>query len=81
MGTRNGFWPNSVASHRTALSDADAALYFRAMQTLDLVRVAFALVAGYFIGGIPFGILVTRLIGGTDPRTVGSGRMRSSSAW
>ncbi|HEU6440286.1 MAG TPA: glycerol-3-phosphate acyltransferase, partial [Terriglobales bacterium] len=44
------------------------------MQTLDLVRVAFALVAGYFIGGIPFGILVTRLIGGTDPRTIGSGR-------
>jgi glycerol-3-phosphate acyltransferase PlsY len=44
------------------------------MQTLDLVRVAVALVAGYFIGGIPFGILVTRLIGGTDPRTIGSGR-------
>ena len=74
MGTRNGYWPNSVASHRTALSEADAALYFRAMQTLDLVRVAFALVTGYLIGGIPFGILVTRLIGGTDPRTIGSGR-------
>lgn len=74
MDTRNGFWPNSVASRRTSLSDADAALYFRAMQTLDLARVAFALVAGYFIGGIPFGILVTRLIGGTDPRTIGSGR-------
>lgn len=44
------------------------------MQTIDLVRVAFALVAGYFIGGIPFGILVPRLIGGTDPRTIGSGR-------
>src|SRR5450756_2459587 len=44
------------------------------MQTLDLVRVAFALVTGYLIGGIPFGILVTRLIGGTDPRTIGSGR-------
>jgi acyl phosphate:glycerol-3-phosphate acyltransferase len=44
------------------------------MQTIDLVRVAFALVAGYLIGGIPFGILVTRLIGGVDPRTIGSGR-------
>jgi glycerol-3-phosphate acyltransferase PlsY len=44
------------------------------MQTLDVVRVAFAMVAGYLIGGIPFGILVTRLIGGTDPRTIGSGR-------
>jgi glycerol-3-phosphate acyltransferase PlsY len=44
------------------------------MQSIDLVRVAFALVAGYFIGGIPFGIVITRLIGGTDPRTIGSGR-------
>ena len=44
------------------------------MQTLDLVRVAVALVAGYLIGGIPFGIVITRLIGGTDPRTIGSGR-------
>jgi glycerol-3-phosphate acyltransferase PlsY len=49
-------------------------LYFAAMQTLDLVRVAVALVAGYLIGGIPFGIIVPRLIGGTDPRTIGSGR-------
>src|SRR5664279_5592672 len=72
--TRNDFWPNSVAGRRTTLSDRDPALYFRAMQDLDLARVAFALLAGYFIGGIPFGILVTRLIGGTDPRTIGSGR-------
>lgn len=44
------------------------------MQTIDLVRVAVALVAGYFLGGIPFGIIVPRLIGGPDPRTIGSGR-------
>jgi glycerol-3-phosphate acyltransferase PlsY len=44
------------------------------MQTIDLVRVAVALVAGYLLGGIPFGIIVPRLIGGTDPRTIGSGR-------
>jgi glycerol-3-phosphate acyltransferase PlsY len=44
------------------------------MQNLDLVRVAVALVAGYLLGGIPFGIIVPRLIGGTDPRTIGSGR-------
>jgi glycerol-3-phosphate acyltransferase PlsY len=30
--------------------------------------------AAYFIGGIPFGILVARLIGGQDPRSIGSGR-------
>jgi glycerol-3-phosphate acyltransferase PlsY len=44
------------------------------MQTIDLVRVAVALVAGFLLGGIPFGIIVSRLIGGPDPRTVGSGR-------
>jgi glycerol-3-phosphate acyltransferase PlsY len=30
--------------------------------------------AAYFIGGIPFGIVVARLIGGQDPRSIGSGR-------
>jgi glycerol-3-phosphate acyltransferase PlsY len=49
-------------------------LYFAAMQTLDIVRAIVALVAGYLVGGIPFGIIVPRLIGGPDPRTVGSGR-------
>jgi glycerol-3-phosphate acyltransferase PlsY len=44
------------------------------MQNLDLVPVAVAFVAGYLFGGIPFGIIVPRLIGGPDPRTVGSGR-------
>jgi glycerol-3-phosphate acyltransferase PlsY len=44
------------------------------MQTIDLVRVGVALIAGYLLGGIPFGIIVPRLIGGPDPRTVGSGR-------
>ncbi len=44
------------------------------MQNLDLVPVAVAFVAGFLLGGIPFGIIVPRLIGGTDPRTIGSGR-------
>ncbi|MGA2513053.1 MAG: glycerol-3-phosphate 1-O-acyltransferase PlsY [Candidatus Limnocylindrales bacterium] len=44
------------------------------MQNPDLVKVAVALIAGYLIGGIPFGIIVPRLIGGPDPRTIGSGR-------
>jgi glycerol-3-phosphate acyltransferase PlsY len=30
--------------------------------------------AAYLIGGIPFGIVVARLVGGRDPRTIGSGR-------
>jgi glycerol-3-phosphate acyltransferase PlsY len=44
------------------------------MQITDLVLVAVAVVAGYLLGGIPFGIIVPKLIGGPDPRTIGSGR-------
>jgi glycerol-3-phosphate acyltransferase PlsY len=44
------------------------------MPTAEIARVLFAVVAGYLVGGIPFGIIVPRLIGGPDPRTVGSGR-------
>jgi glycerol-3-phosphate acyltransferase PlsY len=78
---RSGYWPSWRRARRDpirlpidrSLPDSRA-LYFPAMQTIDLVRVAVALVAGYLIGGIPFGIIVPRLIGGTDPRTIGSGR-------
>jgi acyl phosphate:glycerol-3-phosphate acyltransferase len=38
-----------------------------------LAALVIAIVA-YFLGGIPFGIVVARLVGGKDPRTVGSGR-------
>jgi glycerol-3-phosphate acyltransferase PlsY len=37
---------------------------------IGLISVIFA----YFVGGIPWGIVVARLTGGPDPRTVGSGR-------
>ncbi len=32
------------------------------------------IVMGYLIGSLPMGVIVARLTGGTDPRTVGSGR-------
>jgi glycerol-3-phosphate acyltransferase PlsY len=44
------------------------------MQNQDLILVAVALVGGYLLGGIPFGVIVTRLVGGPDPRSIGSGR-------
>lgn len=34
---------------------------------------AFAIITGYLIGSIPWGVLLSRLFGGPDPRTVGSG--------
>ena len=43
---------------------------------LDLVLVALA----YLCGSIPMGVVVARLTGGVDPRTVGSGRTGGTNA-
>ncbi len=45
------------------------------MQMPELALVALAVVGGYLIGGIPWGVIVPRLAGGPDPRTIGSGRI------
>lgn len=44
------------------------------MDTVALIR-DFALVVGaYLLGSIPWGVVVARIAGGPDPRTIGSGR-------
>jgi acyl phosphate:glycerol-3-phosphate acyltransferase len=40
----------------------------------SLLRAVIVLAAAYAIGGIPWGVIVARVSGGTDPRTIGSGR-------
>jgi glycerol-3-phosphate acyltransferase PlsY len=44
------------------------------MEPLELVRAGALVLAAYAIGGIPWGVIVARLSGGPDPRTIGSGR-------
>jgi acyl phosphate:glycerol-3-phosphate acyltransferase len=45
------------------------------------IVLSVALVIGsYVVGSIPFGVLVARLSGGPDPRTVGSGRTGGTNA-
>ena len=39
-----------------------------------IVADALLLVAAYLIGGIPSGVILARVVGGPDPRSVGSGR-------
>jgi acyl phosphate:glycerol-3-phosphate acyltransferase len=40
----------------------------------DLLPALLLLPMGYLIGSLPMGVIVARLTGGIDPRTVGSGR-------
>jgi glycerol-3-phosphate acyltransferase PlsY len=46
----------------------------QAIQALSLV------VLGYLIGSLPMGVIVARVTGGVDPRTVGSGRTGGTNA-
>jgi glycerol-3-phosphate acyltransferase PlsY len=46
----------------------------------DLPLTIGLLVMGYLIGSLPMGVIVARLTGGIDPRTVGSGRTGGTNA-
>lgn len=50
------------------------------MDGLDLPLDLFKVVGSYLIGSIPVGLLVARMAGGIDPRTVGSGRTGGTNA-
>jgi glycerol-3-phosphate acyltransferase PlsY len=44
---------------------------------MDVAEAAIAAVVvavAYLIGGIPWGVVVAKVTGGPDPRTIGSGR-------
>ena len=64
----------AVAARATEPEGEAIGLYSAAVETFELVRAILIVVAAYFIGGIPWGIIVARLTGGPDPRTIGSGR-------
>ena len=44
------------------------------MDTGQVVVGVLVVLAAYLIGGIPWGVVIARLTGGPDPRTIGSGR-------
>lgn len=45
-----------------------------------LIQGAVLMVVGYLSGSLPMGVIVARLSGGRDPRTVGSGRTGGTNA-
>jgi glycerol-3-phosphate acyltransferase PlsY len=49
-------------------------LYSRPMDAGQIAIDAAVIVVAYVIGGIPWGVVIARLTGGPDPRTIGSGR-------
>ena len=46
----------------------------------DVLLRVFLIVLGYLAGSIPVGVLVARVSGGPDPRTIGSGRTGGTNA-
>jgi glycerol-3-phosphate acyltransferase PlsY len=44
------------------------------MDVPSLVVAVASIAAGYLIGAIPWGVVLARVVGGPDPRTMGSGR-------
>lgn len=44
------------------------------MDALGLVEAIVSVAAAYLIGAIPWGVVIARVVGGPDPRTMGSGR-------
>lgn len=46
----------------------------------QLVQAVVLVIGAYLVGSIPMGVLIARLTGGVDPRTVGSGRTGGTNA-
>ena len=44
------------------------------MDAGQIAVAAIVIAVAYLIGGIPWGVVIARLTGGPDPRTIGSGR-------
>jgi acyl phosphate:glycerol-3-phosphate acyltransferase len=53
---------------------ADPWLYSRPMDIGQVAIAVAVVVAAYLIGAIPWGVVIARVTGGPDPRTIGSGR-------
>jgi len=49
------------------------------VSTFDILQAVLIIAASYVIGGIPWGVIVAKVAGGPDPRSIGSGRTGGSN--
>src|SRR6201996_2391284 len=49
------------------------------IQGLSYAEIAVAVVGGYLLGSIPFGVIVMRAAGAGDPRAIGSGNIGATN--
>ncbi len=72
-----GHEPEAPRRSRSRDGSASAefpSLYSRPMNIGEAVIAAVVVLVAYVIGGIPWGVVIARVTGGPDPRTIGSGR-------
>jgi acyl phosphate:glycerol-3-phosphate acyltransferase len=50
------------------------------VEPANVLQTAVLMLVAYLAGSIPVGVLVARIAGGTDPRTIGSGRTGGTNA-
>jgi glycerol-3-phosphate acyltransferase PlsY len=48
-------------------------------QTLSTIQILAAIVGGYLLGSVPFGVVVMRAAGAGDPRAIGSGNIGATN--
>ncbi|HEY2356160.1 MAG TPA: glycerol-3-phosphate acyltransferase, partial [Phenylobacterium sp.] len=46
---------------------------------LSTIQIAAALIGGYLLGSIPFGVIVMKAAGAGDPRAIGSGNIGATN--
>ena len=75
LGLRERGWADALDGSK---GPRPASLYSAGVD--DLPLTIGLIVMGYLVGSLPMGVIVARLTGGTDPRTVGSGRTGGTNA-
>ncbi|HOB90551.1 MAG TPA: glycerol-3-phosphate 1-O-acyltransferase PlsY [Bacillota bacterium] len=76
------YWRKVVGARRSTFFMRPSACFTRTVEESEIVdhfRVVLALAIGYFIGSIPFGVLIGQQAAGVDVRRLGSGNIGATN--